>query len=541
MNATPQTLPQRLESEQARLPRLLGVVARSEAAECPGGPSPAEALFAHAAVGLGEITSGGLFVRANAALCQMLERTPDEVIGASFASVTVLDDVPQWLRAVADAVATGEPASLDLRFERAQGRTIWTNVTLTRLEGPAGQPCSLVVTTVDLTERRLTETWLRESEDRCRRAMEIETVGIYFFRTSGNITDANDAFLRMTGYARADLDAGRLRWDDLTPAEWMPVSLRAMEQLKTQGNTSPYEKEFVRRDGTRWWALLAACRLGPDEAIEYAIDITDSKVAEHELRHARDNLDVRVQERTAELEAVAGALRDEILDGQRTEMARQELLRRIVTAQEEERRRLSRELHDEIGQLVTALLLGLRSLATNRGTSAAVEKLHELAESIGREVHEIALRLRPTALDDLGLARTLANYVDEWSHRTRIAVDFHSSGWAGERLPSHLETTLYRIVQEALTNVVKHAGATRVSVILERQPDQVITIVEDNGRGFDAAALRAATSLQRLGVVGMEERAGLVDGRLKIESTPNGGTTVFVRIPLPRQKPELHA
>jgi PAS domain S-box-containing protein len=433
---------------------------------------------------------------------------------------------------------------------------------LTRLDDEQARPRAILAVTVDLTASKAAQRALAESEERMRRAIEIETVGIIFFHLNGRITEANEAFLRMTGYDRSDLAAGRLRWDRMTPPEWMPHLLQAMQEFKSLGRTRPYEQEFMRKDGTRWWALFASTRLGPEEGVEYLIDITERKAAEEELRRAREDLEVRVHERTAEAEAVNGALRDEIIERQRSESARQALLRQLVTAQEEERRRISRELHDEVGQLLTALMLGLKSIrstTTDVASATKLEQLHGIAEQVGREVHEMALALRPTALDDIGLLRTLSNYVEQWSTRANIEVDFHSSGWTGERLPPHIETTLYRIVQEALTNVLKHARASRVSLIVERRPDQAIVVIEDDGQGFNPELVDQRSSGKCLGLLGMKERAALVDGEVNIESSRgnwsgrrranrtdtdtdtdtdterSSGTTIFVRIPLPKK------
>jgi signal transduction histidine kinase len=159
--------------------------------------------------------------------------------------------------------------------------------------------------------------------------------------------------------------------------------------------------------------------------------------------------------------------------------------------------------------------------------------LQATTEIVGREIHELALELRPTSLDDLGLLRTLSNYVDQWSSRASVEVDFHSSGWTGDRLPPHIEATVYRIVQEALTNILKHARATRVSLIIERRPGQAIVIVEDNGAGFDDDRLMNRPNRNSIGLLGMRERAALIDGELKVEASLGKGTTVFLRIPLP--------
>lgn len=269
-------------------------------------------------------------------------------------------------------------------------------------------------------------------------------------------------------------------------------------------------------------------------------DITTRVQAALALRQAHDVLEERIQERTRALATVNATLRAEIGERMQAEQSRQMLLRQLVTAQEEERRRIARELHDQMGQDLTALMLGLKTLrntaAVDSPAQARLEQVHALAGKIGREVRSLAVHLRPPALDELGLAATLANEVEQWSARTLIAVDFQTIGLADQRLPAALETTLYRVVQEALTNVLKHAQATRVSLIIERRTDAVHMIVEDDGAGFDADAVRyTAHAEHRLGLVGMAERVAQVGGTLTIEATPGRGTTVFVRIPCTEQ------
>jgi len=205
-----------------------------------------------------------------------------------------------------------------------------------------------------------------------------------------------------------------------------------------------------------------------------------------------------------------------------------------IEASEAQRRRISRELHDEMGQELTALVLGLKSAGdavAEASVRAALHRLQTAAARISRDMHRIALELRPGALDDQGLATALSNYVEEWSKRHDVGVDFQSVGLA-ERFPPHIETTIYRIVQEVLTNVSKHAHATAVSVVILCLPEEVVTIVEDDGRGFDAASVGAAAGPDGpIGLLGMRERAVLVGGTCQVESQP-GGTSIFVRIPL---------
>lgn len=259
--------------------------------------------------------------------------------------------------------------------------------------------------------------------------------------------------------------------------------------------------------------------------------------AERELRKSHGALETMVKERTAELSLVNQTLQAEVIEHKKAEAARARLLSRLVAAQEEERRRLSRELHDHMGQYLSALTLRLKTLqplvAEHETARNNLRNLQELTDKLADEVHHLAWELRPAALDDLGLQTALQNYAERWAEQTGIEVDFHSGGLERQRLPSEIETTIYRTVQEAMNNILKHAYARRVSVILERRRTSVLIIVEDDGRGFDVESVIGATNGGRgLGLPGMHERVASVGGTLNIESTQGVGTTVHIRIPL---------
>ena len=204
-------------------------------------------------------------------------------------------------------------------------------------------------------------------------------------------------------------------------------------------------------------------------------------------------------------------------------------LRRVVEGEELERRRLARELHDETGQALTSILLGLKSVETARGEDelqAAVAELRELVAGTLDDVRRLAVELRPRALDDFGLGPALERLAEGFSEQTGIVTD--EEVHLNARLPREVETVLYRIVQEALTNVVKHAQASRVSIVVQRRGDKVAAVIEDDGRGFDPAEARA----DGLGLLGMRERLALVDGTLRVESRPGIGTTLVAEVPV---------
>ncbi len=213
--------------------------------------------------------------------------------------------------------------------------------------------------------------------------------------------------------------------------------------------------------------------------------------------------------------------------------ARADLLRRLVTAQEDERRRVARELHDSVGQLLSALTLAVRSVRDTEPltppTLTSLDVVQRVADELGRTMHDLAVRLRPTALDDLGLKVALRSFIDEWSRQTGVDAHFQAVGLETIRFAPEVETALYRVIQEALTNITKHANARLVSVVVERRDGDAIAVIEDDGAGFDPDAV-ATTG--RLGLLGMQERVTLVGGQLQIEAAPRAGTLIRACIPI---------
>ena len=213
-----------------------------------------------------------------------------------------------------------------------------------------------------------------------------------------------------------------------------------------------------------------------------------------------------------------------------SERVARDTVRRVVEAQELERRRLARELHDETGQALTSILLGLKGIRgarTDEDAAQAEADLRELVVQALQDVRGLAVELRPSALDDFGLLPALERLAETFEERSGIRTRIEAR-IADERLPPDVETVLYRLVQEALTNVVKHAGATSVSIVLTRRDGGVSAIVEDDGRGFAPDKVRD----DALGLVGMRERLALLDGTFVIESTPGSGTALVAFLPL---------
>lgn len=239
----------------------------------------------------------------------------------------------------------------------------------------------------------------------------------------------------------------------------------------------------------------------------------------------------RIEEWNRELER---RVHERTLELQQKEIARGELLRKVITAQEEERKRIARELHDETSQALAALVLALETASLAK-LPERVHNLKALAVKTLDGLHRIIFDLRPALLDDLGLQSAIRWYTEGHLEPLGFKIHFNVTGQE-RRLPSEMETTLFRVVQEAITNVAKHSEGENVTINLQFGPRMVAVTIEDDGKGFDLEKVVGSSAIGLgLGVLGMKERVTLLDGTFRIESRPGEGTRVYVEIPLPEE------
>jgi PAS domain S-box-containing protein len=353
----------------------------------------------------------------------------------------------------------------------------------------------------------------------------------------GIITSWNRGAERMFGYTETEAVGQHIFL--IIPEDRRAEESDVLARLRRGEKIDHFETVRQTKGGRRFPISLTVSPIRDAQgkvlgASKVARDITEQVAAQEVLQRAHEELEERVRQRTAELVQSNEALRTEIAERQRVEEQRTQLLARLVLAQEDERRRIARELHDQLGQQLTALRLTLETVKTKSigraELSVQVETLRELARQLDQDISFRVWELRPTALTSGGLGAAIPDYVHNWSRHFGIKVQLHTSGASDERLTSELETVMYRLAQEALNNVAKHARADHVDIVLERHADHLSLIVEDNGVGFDAVS--ALTPGRGLGLIGMRERAALFGADLQIESTPGRGTTVIVRAPL---------
>jgi PAS domain S-box-containing protein len=367
---------------------------------------------------------------------------------------------------------------------------------------PGGPVVRIVGTHLDITERKRTESALRESEERLTLAFAGAQEGVWDWNLETNAVVYSSRWKQMLGYSDDEIEPHVSAWERLVHPDDRAAADHAHEGV-ARGQVT-YEAEFrLRHKEGHYVHVLSRgfpVRREPGGPVVRIVG-THFDLTERQNREA--------------------------------ERVRTELLGRLVFAQEDERRRIARDMHDEFGEHLTALALRIALLKGKCGDrtdlTTEVDALEAIARSLDRDVDRLAWELRPTALDDLGLRAALTNYVHDWSDRIGIPAHLHTSGLLDARLAPDIETTLYRIAQEALNNAAKYSSASRVEVILERRADSVLLVVEDDGIGFDADR----GNDQGFGIAGMRERAALVGATLEIESAPGRGTTVLVRIDVP--------
>jgi two-component system, NarL family, sensor histidine kinase DevS len=304
------------------------------------------------------------------------------------------------------------------------------------------------------------------------------------------------------------------------------------ETISRSGSKSG--KVFVRRRSERIDSVIddpevhqgVTRRLGARTGMWVPLIAHDRAIGVLEI-HDKEGADARFSDddlRLAETFAARAAVAVEL-----SQRVARDALSRVVQAQELERGMLARELHDETGQALTSILLGLKPLEealSDHPARAALAELREHVVAAMQDVRRLAVQLRPAVLDDFGLVAALERLTETFAEQTGIRVDLHSA--LGEkRLPGEVETALYRVVQESLTNIVKHASARRVSISVARRDSSVAAVIEDDGDGFDPRVVREGG----VGLLGMRERLALLDGRVEIESRRGAGTTLVAEVP----------
>jgi PAS domain S-box-containing protein len=395
----------------------------------------------------------------------------------------------------------GEHEPIEFRIVWPDGSVRWIFRRSFPMRNTAGEIYLVAAIAQDITESKHAEESLRESEERYRELFENAKDAIYVHDLSGRYISLNQAAEKLTGFSREEI-IGKHFSNFVAPRDLKHVRSNLCKKLDDEGETA-YQIDLITKDRRR-----------------VPVEVNSRLIFEN-----------------GRAIGVQGTARD-ITERKRAQEALQIYSRRLIEAQEAERQSLARELHDEIGQVLTAVRINLQSIQSSRRKDQSLPQVDEsiviVDEALGR-IRDLSLELRPSLLDDLGLASALRWYVDRYGQRTGIVAEVLCSFEDRGRLPRELETECFRIAQEALTNVVRHAQAKRVCVRVDGGLDTLVLTITDNGIGFDSEnLLRTGSAATTLGLRGMIERATAMNGQIKIVSSPGNGTEVHARFPLKR-------
>ncbi len=351
---------------------------------------------------------------------------------------------------------------------------------------------------------------LKKSEARLRGLVEGSLIGVVFADASGQILDTNAAFLQMVGYSREELLAGNTRIDQMTPAEYLPLDQAGMEEASSRGACSPYEKEFVRKDGSRIPVLVGAAREGGslDHFVYFVIDHSRQKQIERDLQES----DRKLHEETA----------------------RSEVQRRLIEHREQERQKIARDIHDGPVQELTGVTFTIRNLLMDQCAPEVANQLETVQVALQEQIHELrtyAGELRPPALAKFGLGKAIQSHLETFREKYPGLKVVYEEDQSGDFLSDEIRLALFRIYQESIINIVKHALATQVNVRFEKTPEQASLEIQDNGVGFEPPNDWLELAKQgHLGLIGILERAEAIGASVAIQSATGQGTTIQVRV-----------
>jgi PAS domain S-box-containing protein len=402
-------------------------------------------------------------------------------------------------------------------------RTLFLSARRLDSEPPVGY--RILIALDDYTDQIQAQQSVRLSELRFRRLFETAPDGILLVDPGSRKIRASNPFVRELLGRPADEIAGRELWQ-IGILQDKPTRDAFFRELKEKGVARPDRFTIQSAAGEERHLELIANRYSENaqEVIQCNLrDVTERqrsilalRKAKEELEEANRTLEHRVFERTAALETVNAHLRD--------------LSARLIGAQEDERQRIARELHDNIGAMLVALKLQLHAIALESPEEHA--RIEALVTDLTGQIRQLSLDLHPHVLDDLGLKAALQWHIQSYEQRTKISVEFDAGRLAATRLPPQMEITIFRLVQEGLTNVARHAEASEAEVRLDQTAEGITLEIKDEGKGFSPDKIGGKTSL---GITGMRERVLLLDGTFEIVSSPGHGTRIKVSLPIDRK------
>ncbi|UCF93489.1 MAG: PAS domain S-box protein [Desulfobacterales bacterium] len=473
-------------------------------------------LFNHAPTGIYEIDlEKQKFVNVNDVMCEYTGYTKEEFLQLNPFDILTKDSQRQFEKRL-NRLFAGQPiaATVEYKIRGKNGKEFWVMLN-TKMLYDEDKPRSAAVVVHDITERKMIEEELRESQERYRQALENSPNPIFSVDSDGRIRTWNSACTRVFKYGSEIIGQ---KYTRLFPQSNNRASVETLV-AKVFDKEALHEVElaFACRDGSLRFTVSRMFPVyNPDGQVARCIlantDITDRKHAEDELRR-------------------------EIEERKRVEVQIHTLTQQLIKAQESERQRIARDLHDHVAQDLSALKIGCETLFDDHPPVSPEigQKLVELSRTLHRSikaVRDLSYALHPPDLEEMGLAATVFKYSQEFAEKNGLTVNFHSAGMNTLKFDFDTEINLYRVIQEALTNIRKHADARRINIKMVTSYPNLILRIEDDGKGFDVEErLSSAINEKRMGLRNMQERVRLLKGKMRIQSRPTGGTEILIEVP----------
>ncbi len=592
-------------------------------------------IIEYASEGIFIADEKGKYIDVNPVGCRMLGYTKEELLQMNLRELIYFDSTEPPL--ALDRLLAGETITVERKLKKKDGSILYAEIVAKMLPDKRFQ--GLVR---DISERKKAENILRQSEERFRAFFNSDVIGIFYGDLNGNVFSANDEFLRILGLSKDDIKNEKIRIQNFTPTEYLPLDDENIRNAIVIGSCHPYEKQFIRKNGERIWVLVGFVIVGNkrEEILAYVLDLTKLKETEENykklyieneellqrlqlhleripLAYLIIDKDFKIKFFNPEAEKLFGYRNKEVKgkdpyeflipesskklveekrkrwmlgdmnanginenitkDGRiilcewyntpimdengnlvevismginvtEREKSKSELLKseqklralasHLQTVREEERAAIARELHDELGQILTSIKMNLIMMSKQvmqedesfdkKIFENEIQAMNEMIEQSVKRLKKLISELRPEVLENLGLIPALEWLIKQFTIRSGVKVNFNSI-ITNPELNKTQELNIYRIVQESLTNAVRHSAASEISIDILKKENQLEVKIADNGKGFNPDILEP---LQSIGITGMKERAKAFGAELSIKSNSGIGTTVLLKLPL---------
>jgi PAS domain S-box-containing protein len=499
-----------------------------------------ESTFLQAAVGLAHVDKTGRFLRVNRKFCQILGYTHEELLERTFIQISDPGTVVSDLTGLQEMLnGSRDSYSREKRYERKDGSHVWCSVNVSLLRGPDPECDCFVVVLHDISAGKEIEDDLARTNELLTISQNAGGTGSFEWIVPENSLTWSQNHINMFGLSSSGFDGSFAAWQKcLRPDDLPRVESEIQAAFASRREDWHTEYRIILPDTSEERWITSRGRISYDSRgkplimVGISIDTTERKLAEQELIRTRQDLEQHVHQRTSELVQKTLEMSEQARRLDEANESLRQLSVRILQLQDEERRRIAAHLHDSTGGWITALAMNLSVVQSEASqltpkTRAILTDSLEILRDMSNDLRTVSHLLHPPLLDELGLQSALRWFVEEFSKRSNIPVALELPPNLG-RLSRDCETAIFRIVQEALTNVHRHSGSPRASICITRDAEEVILEVRDWGKGLPTVK-NGNADRPGVGLQGMRERVRQLGGNFEVRTNPDGGTSVVAK------------